>query len=73
MDFAVFKKCMNPGLKRRTFYTCEKKTGSRYQKSSGYKENEDVFNRFYVYPQRGVLSFKWAPDLSADIMKGKEL
>ena len=70
MDFAVFKKMYEPRIKKDERFTLAKKRlVADIKKSSGYKENEDVFNRFTSTLNEEFLSFKWAPDLSADIMK----
>ena len=72
MDYAAFKKMYEPRIKKdERFSIAKKRLVADIKNSSGFKENEDVFNRFTAGLNEEFLSFKWTPDLTTEIMKEK--
>lgn len=70
MDYAAFKKMYEPRIKKDERFTIAKKRlVADIKNASGFKENEDVFNRFTAGLNEEFLSFKWTPDLTTEIMK----
>jgi peptidyl-prolyl cis-trans isomerase SurA len=70
MDFANFKKMNEGKIKRDERFTlAKKKLVEDIKKSSGYKENREVFNKFVSSLTDEFLTFKWTPELSATAMK----
>ncbi len=70
MDYAAFKKMYEPRIKKdERFTVAKKRLVADIKNASGFKENEDVFNRFTAGLNEEFLSFKWTPDLTTEIMK----
>ncbi len=70
MDYANFKKMNEAKIKRdERFLMAKKRLVEDIKKSSGYKENRDVFNKYVSSLTDDFLTFKWAPELSATGMK----
>ncbi len=70
MDYANFKK-MNEGKIKRDerFLMAKKKLVDDIKKSSRYKENREVFNKYVSSLSDEFLTFKWTPESSAIEMK----
>lgn len=70
MDFANFKKMNESKIKRdERFALAKKKLVEDIKKSSGYKENRDVFNKYVSSLTDEFLTFKWTPDVTTPDMK----
>ncbi len=70
LDFAAFKKMNEQKIKQDDRFTLAKRRlVEDIKKSSGYKENRDVFNKYVASLTEDFLTFKWSPELSATGMK----
>jgi peptidyl-prolyl cis-trans isomerase SurA len=69
-DFLAFKKLNEPKIKKdERFALAKKRLVENIKKTSGYRENMDVFNKYVATLTEDFLTFKWAPELSALIVK----